>query len=99
VYNRSLDGSGLTCGRSSVPEFINRSGVNLLESHEALIGTRVRVLESDDKPELWGMVGTIEQRYGHRDYIAVDVRLDDGRSQLFWAYGLEAVEEEKAFRA
>ena len=70
-----------------------------MQSHEALIGTRVRVLESDKKPELRGMVGTIEQRYGHIHRVALDVRLDDGRLELFWDSGLEKVEEEKIFRA
>ena len=70
-----------------------------MQSHEALIGTRVRVLESDKKPELRGMVGTIEQRYGHIPRVALDVRLDDGRLELFWDSGLEKVEEEKIFRA
>ena len=60
-----------------------------MQSHEALIGARVRVLEADRRPELRGMFGTIEQRFGHPEYLALDVRLDDGRSELFWAHGLE----------
>ena len=74
--------------------------MSFLESREALIGARVRVLETDRKPELRGMLGTIEHRFGHPDYVALDVRLDDGQLELFWAHGLESAEEaEKAFRA
>ena len=60
-----------------------------MESHEALVGTRVRVLESERRAELRGMLGTIEHRFGQPDYLALDVRLDDGRLELFWAYRLE----------
>jgi hypothetical protein len=70
-----------------------------LQSHDALIGSRVRVLETDRKPALRGLFGTIEHRYGHPEYIALDVRLDDGQLELFWAHGLESAEEvEKVFR-
>jgi hypothetical protein len=65
-----------------------------LESHEALIGARVRVLETDWRAELRGMLGTIEHRFEHPEHVALDVRLDDGRLELFWAHGLE-----KEFRA
>jgi hypothetical protein len=46
------------------------------------------------------MVGTIEHRFGHPEYLALDVRLDDGRLELFWPHKLESAEqEEKTFRA
>ena len=71
-----------------------------MESHEALIGGRVRVLETARRPELRGMLGTIEHRFGHPEYVALDVRLDSGRLELFWFHGLESAEEaEKVFRA
>jgi len=35
------------------------------------------------------MLGTIETCYGHPEYLALDVRLDDGQRELFWAHGLE----------
>jgi hypothetical protein len=74
--------------------------VNSLQSHEALIGARVRVLETDRRAGLRGMLGTIEHRWGHPEYLALDVRLDDGRLELFWPRGLESAEQaEKAFRA
>ena len=67
-----------------------------MESHEALIGARVRVLETDRRPELRGMLGTIEHRFGHPDHPALDVQLDDGRLELFWFHGLESAEEATA---
>jgi hypothetical protein len=67
-----------------------------LESHEALVGARVRVLESDRRAELRGMFGTIEHRFGHPEHVALDVRLDDGQLELFWAHGLESAEEATA---
>ena len=70
-----------------------------LQSHEALIGARIRVLETDRRPELRGVFGTIEHHFGHPEYLALDVRLDDGQMELFWAHGLESAEEvEKVFR-
>ena len=69
------------------------TGASVLQSHEAHIGARVRVLETDRRPHLRGMYGTIEHRFGQADYVAFDVRLDDGRLELFWAHGLESAEE------
>jgi hypothetical protein len=71
------------------------TGVNSLESHEARLGVRVRVAQSDISPQLRGMLGTIETCYGHPEYLALDVRLDDGRYELFWAHGLRKVEVEQ----
>jgi hypothetical protein len=71
------------------------AGVSFLQSHEALIGARVKVLETDRRAELRGMLGTIEHRFGHPDYVALDVRLDDGQLELFWAHGLESAEQEE----
>jgi hypothetical protein len=82
------------------PDFLADMGVSSLQSHEALIGARVKVLETDRRAELRGMFGTIEHHFGHPEYLALDVRLDDGRLELFWAHGLESAEEpEEAFRA
>jgi hypothetical protein len=82
------------------PDSPTDTGVSSLQSHEALIGARVRVLETDRRAELRGMFGTIEHRFGHPEYLALDVRLDDGQWELFWAHGLESAEEaEKVFRA
>jgi hypothetical protein len=54
-----------------------------MQSHEALIGARGRVLETDRRAELRGMFGTVEHRFEHPEYLALDVRLDDGRLELF----------------
>jgi hypothetical protein len=46
------------------------------------------------------MFGTIEYRFGQPKYLALDVLLDDGRLELFWAHKLESAQEaEKAFKA
>ena len=60
-----------------------------MESYEACPGTAVRVREDYRRPELEGMGGTIEQCWGSADYLALDVRLEDGRSELFWFHQLD----------
>ena len=76
------------------------TGVSFLQSHEGLIGKRVRVLETDRRADLRGMYGTIEHRFGKADYVALDVRLHNGRLELFWPHVVECAEEaEKAFGA
>ena len=42
---------------------------------------------------LRGLEGTIEKRWGHPDYVALDVLVDEGRSELFWYHELEAIAE------
>jgi hypothetical protein len=69
------------------------TGVNSLISHEALPGVRVRVSQDDWRQELRGMVGTVETCFGHEDYVALDVRLDDGHLELFWYHQLEKADE------
>jgi hypothetical protein len=63
-----------------------------LQPHEALIGMRVKVLETDRRAKLRGKFGTIEHRFGRPERVALDVRLDDGQLELFWAHGLESAE-------
>ena len=60
-----------------------------MESYEARPGTAVRVREGYRRPELEGMGGTIEQCWGSPEYLALDVRLEDGRSELFWFHQLD----------
>ena len=60
-------------------------------SEEALIGMRVRVSESLLRADLRGLEGTITRRWGHPEYVALDVLLADGRSQLFWHHELDEV--------
>jgi hypothetical protein len=50
---------------------------------------RVRVHESLLRAELRGKEGTITQRWGNPHYVALDVLLEDGTSQLFWHHELE----------
>ena len=63
-----------------------------MQPHEALIGTRVKVLETDRREDLRGKFGVIEDRFGHPEHVALDVWLDDGRLELFWAHSLESAE-------
>jgi hypothetical protein len=65
-------------------------------SEEAQIGKRVRVRADHHSRLLRGLAGTMEKRWGDPTYIALDVLLDDGRSELFWHHELE---EEIAQRA
>ena len=58
-------------------------------SEEALVGTRVRVRNSLLESELRGLEGTITGRWGSPNYVALDVLLADGRTQLFWHHELE----------
>jgi hypothetical protein len=62
-----------------------------VQSHEARPGTAVRVRESYRKPELEGMSGIIEHCWGSPGHLALDVRLEDGRSELFWFHQLDTV--------
>ena len=64
-----------------------------MKPEEASVGMRVRVKKAYRKPQLRGAVGTIVQSYGHPDCVALEVRLADGSSQLFWDHELEEVEE------
>ncbi len=63
--------------------------VAIVLSKEALVGTRVRVDHSLGRSELRGRVGTIMGRWGDPNYVALDVLLDDGSTQLFWHHELE----------
>ena len=60
-----------------------------MQSHEARPGTDVRVKEGYRRPDLEGMSGTIEHCWGSPEYLAVDVRLEDVRSELFWFHQLD----------
>ena len=58
-------------------------------SEEAQIGKRVRVRENHRTANWRGREGTIAKSWGDPTYTALDVLLDDGRSQLFWHHELE----------
>jgi hypothetical protein len=64
-----------------------------VRSEEASIGARVRVGERGLRSELRGLTGRIIERWGHPEYLALDVRMEDGSSSLFWHYELEEVPE------
>jgi hypothetical protein len=62
-----------------------------MRSEEALIGMRVRVSKSLQGAELRGEEGTITRRWGDPHYVALEVLLDDGTSQLFWHHELQQI--------
>jgi hypothetical protein len=62
-----------------------------MTSEEALNGMRVRVSESLLRADLRGKEGTITGRWGHPEYVALDVLLGDGRLELFWHHELDEV--------
>lgn len=63
--------------------------MNLLQSYEAHPGVTVRVKQAHWKSKYSGMRGTVEHRWGHSDHPALDVRLEDGRLELFWFHELD----------
>jgi hypothetical protein len=63
-----------------------------MTSEEALVGMRVRVREPLASADLRGIEGTIERRWGSPHYVALDVLLDDGRTQLFWHHELQKID-------
>jgi hypothetical protein len=64
-----------------------------LESHEAQIGKSVGVLDGARRAGK-GHVGTIVRTYGLPDYLAVDVRFEDGSVELYWYYQLRTIESQ-----
>jgi hypothetical protein len=72
---------------------VNDKGANFLESQEARIGTSVGVLDGGKRSGK-GRVGTIERTYGHPDYLAVDVRFEDGSVELYWYHELRTIERQ-----
>jgi hypothetical protein len=59
------------------------------EPHPGMLVRVVRVREGHWKSRFGGMLGVVEQRWGHPDYPALDVRLADGRLELFWFHELD----------
>jgi len=70
---------------------VNDKGAIFLESREARIGTSVGVLDGAKRPGK-GRVGTIEQTYGHPEYLAADVLFEDESTGLYWYYELRRTE-------
>src|SRR5215208_657264 len=81
---------------SLAPTIEHAEVVNAVEWYEACRGTVVRVREGHWKSQFAGMHGTIQKRRGNSEHAAVDVLLEDGRSELFWLANLEAVDEDIA---
>ena len=53
---------------------------------------RVKVSDSLLRADLRGLEGTIARRWGSPHYVALDVLLENGRSELFWHHELEEIE-------
>jgi hypothetical protein len=64
-----------------------------VRSEEARIGAMVRVGESGLRSKWRGLTGRIRAMWGDPEYVALDVLLEDGHSQLFWHHELEDVSE------
>jgi hypothetical protein len=69
------------------------STVARLPTGEARIGKRVRIRANHRRWPLRGLEGAIDKRWGNPDHVALDVLLDDGRSELFWYHELEEIAE------
>ena len=70
------------------PQTGNDKEAIFLESHEARIGMLVGVLDGAKRTGK-ERIGTIEHTYGHPDYLAMDVRFEDGSVELYWYHELE----------
>ncbi len=70
-----------------------------LVAYEARPGMLVRVVEDERRPEYEGKLGTIKGTFGHSDYPALDVQLENGRLELFWFHQLEKAEVESETRS
>ncbi len=75
--------------RGRVPASTGNCAGDRLQSHEPYPGVTVRVKAGHWKSKYDGMRGTVERRWGHYDRPALDVRLEDGRLQLFWFHELD----------
>jgi hypothetical protein len=67
-----------------------------MQAYEARRGTVVRVREGHWKSEFAGMSATVQNLWGQSEHAAVDVLLEDGRSELFWLPDLSVVDEDIA---
>jgi hypothetical protein len=65
-----------------------------MQANEARRGTMVRVKEGHWKRQFAGMKGTVQHLWGNSEHAAVDVLLEDGRSELFWLADLSVVDED-----
>ena len=63
-----------------------------MRSEEARIGAKVLVGEAGLRSKWRGLAGTITGKWGNPEYLALDVLLDDGRTQLFWHHELDEID-------
>ena len=56
----------------------------------------MRVREGHWKRQFASMSGTVQDLWGNSEHGAVDVLLEDGRSELFWLTDLFVVDEDIA---
>ena len=68
----------------------------VLQAYDARRGTVVRVRDGHWKIQFAGMRGTVQHLWGGSEYAAVDVLLEDGRSELFWLPDLSVIDEDIA---
>ena len=69
-----------------------------MKSEEVRIGAMVKVIEHHRIAQRRGMVGSIVDRYGSEEYMAVDVRFLDGQQRLFWPEDLEEISSSRPWR-
>ena len=67
-----------------------------MQANEARRGAVVRVREGHWKSRFAGMRGTVQHLWGNPGHAAVDVLLEDGRSELFWLADLSVIDEGNA---
>jgi hypothetical protein len=92
-----LDFTGFTnCERLRGSPYRETPGgrLELLQAYEARRGTVVRVRQGHWKSQFAGMRGTVQNLWGQSEHAAVDVLLEDGRSELFWLPDLAVVDRE-----
>jgi hypothetical protein len=75
---------------------MNNRRIKIVQASEARRGTVVRVREGHWKSRFAGMRGTVQHLWGNPEHAAVDVLLEDGRSELFWLPDLSVVNEDFA---
>jgi hypothetical protein len=66
-----------------------------MKPQEAHVGKKVRVSERHRIPNRRGMVGRVVGCYGGEEYMAVDVRFEDGQHRLFWPEDVEEISPPK----
>lgn len=69
-----------------------------MRSDEAVVGKRVRVRPGYQRQRFRGASGTIRERYGDPEYVALDVEFEDGGCELFWHHELEEAGATRSLR-